>query len=183
MVFLLNEKAVCPCARGIKRRMEEMRVTIQEELKTLLRDEWVTIASDGWTSRSTDTYLGITYHFIDSDWEIKTVTVDCEKMSGSTTGEDLQMKIPKAWEKRGVAGVVANVTDCEPSMVKMGRLVMENTGIAHYGCVDHRLEKTAMKFYSHPSIAESLSRAQSIVNFLHKSSQVTYWRCLLFSLC
>jgi hypothetical protein len=183
MVFLLNEKAVCPCARGIKRRMEEMRVTIQEELKTLLRDEWVTIASDGWTSRSTDTYLGITYHFIDSDWEIKAVTVDCEKMSGSTTGEDLQMKIPKAWEKRGVAGVVANVTDCEPSMVKMGRLVMENTGIAHYGCVDHRLEKTAMKFYSHPSIAESLSRAQSIVNFLHKSSQVTYWRCLLFSLC
>jgi hypothetical protein len=104
-------------------------------------------------------------------------------MSGSTTGEDLQMKIPKAWEKRGVAGVVANVTDCEPSMVKMGRLVMENTGIAHYGCADHRLEKTAKKFYSHPSIAESLSRAQSIVNFLHKSSQVTYWRCLLFSLC
>ena len=51
------------------------------------------------------------------------------------------MKIPKAWEKRGVAGVVANVTDCEPSMVKMGRLVMENTGIAHYGCADHRLEK------------------------------------------
>lgn len=84
MVFLLNEKAVCPCARGIKRRMVEMRVTIQ--LKTLLRDEWVTNASDGWTSRSTDTYLGITYHFIDSDWEIKAVTVDCEKMSGSTTG-------------------------------------------------------------------------------------------------
>ena len=65
MVFLLNEKAVCPSAKGIKRRMEEMRVMIQEELKPLLRDEWVTIASDGWTSRSTDTYLGITYHFID----------------------------------------------------------------------------------------------------------------------
>ena len=154
MVFLLNEKAVCPAAKGIKRRMEEMRVTIQEELKPLLRDEWVTIASDGWTSRSTDTYLGITYHFIDSGWEMRAVTVDCQKMSGTTTGEDLQMKIPKAWEKRGVTGVVANVTDCEPSMVKMGRLVMESTVIVHYGCADHRLEKTALKFYSHPAIAE-----------------------------
>ena len=111
------------------------------------------------------------------------VTVDCQKMSGTTTGEDLQMKIPKAWEKRGVTGVVANVTDCEPSMVKMDRLVMENTGIAHYGCEDHRLEKTDLKFYSHPAIAESLSRAQTIVSFLHKSSQVTYWWCLLFPLC
>ena len=79
------------------------------------------------------------------------------------------MKIPKAWEKRGVTGVVANVTDCEPS--------------THYGCEDHRLEKTVLKFYSHPPIAESLSRAQTIVSFLHKSSQVTYWWCLLFPLC
>ncbi len=130
----------------------------------------MTIASDGWTRRSTDTYHGITYHFIDSDWEMRAVTVDYDKMSGSTTGDDLQIKIPKAWEKRGVAGFVANVTDCEPSMVKMGRLVMENTGIAHYGCADHRLEKTDLKFYSHPSVAASLSLAKSIVTFLHKSS-------------
>ena len=117
-------------------------------------------------------------------FQIVSHTVDSEKMSGSTTGEDLQIKIPKAWEKRGVAGVVANVTDCEPSMVKMGRLVMENTGIVHYGCVHHRLEKTSLKFYSHPSITESLSRAEHC----HFPSQVLAGHMLavldlLFSLC
>ena len=46
-------------------------------------------------------------------------------MTGSTTGDDLKFKVPKAWEKRDVAGLVVNVTDCEPSLVKMDRLVME----------------------------------------------------------
>ena len=75
--------------------------------------------------KPTDTYLGITYHFI--DWEIRAVTVDSEKMTDSTTGDDLKFKVPKSWEKRDVAGLVVNVTDCEPSMVKMDRLVMEET--------------------------------------------------------
>ena len=64
--------------------MEEMRVDLQEQLGVLLKDEWVAISSDGWTSRSRDTYLGVTYHFIDSDWVLLSVTVDCEKLVGST---------------------------------------------------------------------------------------------------
>ena len=61
----------------------------------------------------------------------------------------------------------------EPSMVKMGRLVKEELGIAHYGCADHRLEKTAQRFYKHPGVETSLSRAKAVVTFIHKSSQVT----------
>ena len=58
-------------------------------------------------------------------------------------------------------------------MVKMGRLVKDERGIPHFGCVDHRLEKTAERFYKHAGVEASLSRAKAVVTFIHKSSQVT----------
>ena len=61
----------------------------------------------------------------------------------------------------------------ESSMVKMGRLVKDERGIPHFGCVDHRLEKTAERFYKHSSVESSLSRAKAVVTFIHKSPQVT----------
>lgn len=61
----------------------------------------------------------------------------------------------------------------EPSMVKMGRLVKDERGIAHFGCAAHRLEKTAERFYKHTGVEASLTRAKTVVTFIHKSSQVT----------
>jgi hypothetical protein len=116
MVRLLNPKAECPGHRQIKSRMEDMRLKLQEELGLMMKDEWVTISSDGWTSRSGDTYLGVTYHYIDSNWDLRSLTVDVEKLEGSTTGEELTLKVPTAWCKRTVAGIVGNVTDCKTFM-------------------------------------------------------------------
>ena len=58
-------------------------------------------------------------------------------------------------------------------MVKMGRLVKDERGIAHFGCAAHRLEKTAERFYKHTGVEASLTRAKTVVTFIHKSSQVT----------
>ncbi len=64
-----------------------------------------------------------------------------------------------------------NVTG-EPAMVKMGRLIKEERGIPHFGCTDHRIEKTAQRFYTHAGVEGSLTRAKAVVTFIHKSSQV-----------
>ena len=55
----------------------------------------------------------------------------------------------------------------EPSMVKMGRLVKDERGIAHFGCAAHRLEKTAERFYKHTGVEASLTRAKTVVTFIH----------------
>ena len=52
---------------------------------------WSKDTSEWGLKKPSDTYLGITYHFIDSDWEIRSVTVDCEKMTGLTTMDDLKL--------------------------------------------------------------------------------------------
>jgi hypothetical protein len=46
MIRALNAKAEVPSRTKLKRRMENMRLKLQEELGVLLREEWVTI----WTS-------------------------------------------------------------------------------------------------------------------------------------
>ena len=82
MITLLNANAMSqyPGGKDMKKHMEEMWLMIQQDLNPLLQDQWVTIPSDGWTSRSVDTYLGSTYHLIDNDWTLRSITVDCEKI-------------------------------------------------------------------------------------------------------
>jgi hypothetical protein len=61
------------------------------------------------------TYLGINYHWVGGDWEIRSMCVDCELLEGSTVGEELALKVPKAYSKRQVTGVLQNCTDCDPT--------------------------------------------------------------------
>ena len=76
MIGALNTKAQIPAATGIKRTMENMRVDLNEELRLLMRGEFVCVTSDSWTSAAGNTYLGITYHWIDVDWNLNSMTVD-----------------------------------------------------------------------------------------------------------
>ena len=78
--------------------------------------------------------------------------MDCQLLQGSTVAEELAEKVPEAWVKRDVAGVVTHVTDCESDMVKMDRLVKEKLDLTWIGCSDHRLEKTAEQFYKHEGV-------------------------------
>ncbi len=140
MIRALNAKAEVPTRTGIKTRMENMRLKLQEELGVLLREEWVTISSDGWTSRAGDTYLGITYHFIDANWVLRSVTVDVAKLEGSTTGEEFTWKVPSAWSKREVGGVVANVTDCKTLLVFLHEAIPGGIERESYEIIDAALE-------------------------------------------
>jgi len=106
--------------------------------------------------------------------------VDCKLLEGSTVGEELALKIPTAYSKREVAGVLVNCTDCEPSMCKMGRIVNSELGRDWQGCSDHRLEKTDASFYKHTGVLACAVKAKEIVTLIHTSSQVQMsLKCLL----
>jgi len=66
-----------------------LEVVLNEELHLLIHGQFVCVpvTSDIWTSAGGHTYLGITYHWIDADWNLNSMTVDCELLQGSTVGE------------------------------------------------------------------------------------------------
>ena len=73
MVSTLNSKASIPSRSSIKRTMEEMRVHIDAQMEGLMRDEWVCHTTDSWTARSGQTFLGVTYHWIGTDWVLRSM--------------------------------------------------------------------------------------------------------------
>ena len=139
MIQTLNPKASIPDRKGIIRKMSEMRALMEHEFAPMMRDEWVAITTDSWTSNAGQTFLGVSYHWAGADWELRSMCVDCELFEGSTVGEELAMKLPKAYIQRQGAGVLVNCTDCEPSMCKMGKMVIVDLDDQRAICLDARI--------------------------------------------
>ena len=110
MIRTLNDKASIPDRNGVIRKMSAMRAVMEEDMLPMIRDEWVARTSDSWTSNAGHTYLGTTTHYICADWKMPSICVDCELLEGSTVADELALKIPRAYTKREVAGVVVDVT-------------------------------------------------------------------------
>ena len=65
----------------------------------------------------------LTVSLIDDGWNMRTLSLDCSKAAGSAKGEDLAESVIAQVEKHKLEGrVTASTIDCEPSMVKTGRL-------------------------------------------------------------
>ena len=114
----LNTSARLPTdTRAVLVAAIRMKLRLMKEIDDVLRAQYVSIAFDMWTSNGGDTFVGVTFHFIDDDWKLRTVKLDLEKFAGGTTGVQLAQKMPPILLKRAVAGVWSLITDCEPSMV------------------------------------------------------------------
>lgn len=120
-----------------------------------------------------DTYLSLTVSLITSAWKLITLSVDCSKSTGTTTGEALAAGITAAIAKHNLGGrVTAITTDCEPSMVKMGRILEEKGVCAHVGCCNHRLESTTGIVFNGPGVKKVMTLARGLVSRYTTSSQM-----------
>ncbi len=104
---------------------------------------------------------GASWHEGSMVWHWRSMCVVCELLEANTVGEEFALKVPKAYSKREVAGVLLNFTDCEPTgcilnaftdCVKWAGLWKKNWDMIGRGastwsthpCLDHRLEKTVV---------------------------------------
>ena len=91
------------------------------------------ITADHWTSLADTTFLAVTCHFINDDWESVSLTLSCSEHSGRTTAAECKREIENAY-------AVALVTDTKNTMTALGKLI---DGDHHY-CVAHVLELTTV---------------------------------------
>lgn len=173
LVAQLNKKAKVPTRKALKDKMEDIKKTLESEVALMLDDEFVAITTDGWTSRSTETYMSLTVAYIDTEWTLRHLSLDCLKHTGSTLGEDLAESITNMIKRHDLTGrVVACVTDCEPSMVKAGRLLEVGGEMEHVGCCNHRMESTTSSVFNGKSLG-AVAKARGLVGRYKRSSQMT----------
>ena len=172
MVRTLKGKASIPQRRVLLAWMEELLVDLQGSVATMLRGQYVSMTTDGWTSRANESYISFTVVYVNDDWKMVTLALSCSKKQGSTKGEDLAASIEAMVETHGLTGhVVVGNTDCEPSMVKAGRILTEKAVLMHVGCTCHRIECVTALVFDGPGVKKSMALAHAVVTRYTKSSQ------------
>ncbi|CAM9620525.1 unnamed protein product, partial [Hapterophycus canaliculatus] len=172
LLHSLRPRIQVPYRRKVIEQLREMKRTVDNDIQRRLVDQHVSITTDGWTSSNNDTYMSFTCSFITSDFKLEALTLECRKHEGNTAGEDLAAAVRAMIERHGLKGrVLALTTDCEPSMVKTGRILAEGDGPTHIGCACHRLESVTSKAFNGPGVSKALALARGLVARYTMSSQ------------
>ena len=68
----------------------------------------ISLTLDTWTSPNAISFLGITAHWIDDDWNLIEILADFCKLSGSHTGENIADTFVDSCKKLGILTKVSN---------------------------------------------------------------------------
>ena len=173
MVYAIRRSARVPDKRGCIDIMRGVKKSMMTKVSAMLKGEHVCLTTDGWTSCANDTYMSLTISLITIAWKLVTLSVECSKSVGTTTGDDLAAGVKAAVAKNALKGKVTAIsTDCEPSMVKMGRILEEDKVCVHIGCCNHRLESTTSIVFNGPGIKKVMALARGLVARYSTSSQM-----------
>lgn len=153
------------------------------ELKNVVRNfKGITITTDCWTSKNTKNFFAVTGYFINEDFEVRSVLLDCSAFGDSHTSENLAFKLNDVineWDLKGK--VIIAVSD---NAVNIKKAISENLRLKHLGWYAHTLNLDAQDALS--QLNALLDKVKTIVGHFERSSvliakflnqQKQQWHC------
>ena len=174
LMRVVDPKYDVPCRRYftdniIPKLYEQTKASVQNELKEA---ESVAITTDSWTSRACESYMTITAHFLNKNWELRNHVL-CTKMipeahTGLNLGNSLASLIEE-WNLRRPSGIPvvtdnASNMDIAVSTAKLG---------PHIKCFAHTINLASQRGLKVNSMARLQGRIKRIIGFFHKSTTAT----------
>ena len=137
----------------------------------VLRDaECIAITTDGWTSRGTQSYITITAHAINKDWNMESVVLQTRPLYESHTGANIAEVLQTAvtdWELKKPNHDIAVVTD---NARNMDVAVREVGLMPHIKCFAHTINLATQAGLGVPRVAHLLGQVRRVAAFFHRSS-------------
>ncbi|KAH9374227.1 hypothetical protein HPB48_013712 [Haemaphysalis longicornis] len=163
-----------PCYQPPSRRAVDARVgalynrkksDVQAELST---SSFISLTADFWTSVTNDAYLGVTAHWIDDDWVLRSATLQVRHIPEWHAADQCASEILEAaidW--RIDANVVAVCTDNARKIC----LGVEKANFQNLKCAAHTLQLCVQKALSVTGVERLLAVCRRVVcHFKHSSS-------------
>lgn len=105
------------------------------------------LTADMWTSINQEAYLGITIHYVDSNWHLCNFLLDIIPFTTRHTGENIAQEIVRILDEFNIFNkIIALTTDNESAMIVCGREVANSLNVefssmnfSHYRCAAHVL--------------------------------------------
>ena len=146
-----------------------------DQLKQKLKHaDTLAITTDGWTSRATQSYITITVHYIDDEWNLQSAVLQTRPMFESHTGnnsaEVLRCAVDE-WQLKRFHGIQPVTSD---GAANMGVACREGNFKPHIKCFAHTINLAAQQALKIPEVQRLIGRIKRIVNFFHKSTTAAH---------
>ena len=138
----------------------------------------ISLTTDLWTSIANDPYIGVTGHFLDSKWKLKSVMLTVEEMDERHTGKNIAARlkdIAVLW--RIDDKVSAVIRDNAANMVATTRVLREMCGWNDVSYVGHTLQLCVEEGLDGATISMMLAKARKIVRHFSHSALATGESC------
>lgn len=169
-VSLLNPSFVIPSRKYISKTLIPAAYEkCLNSTKTAASDivvKGVCITTDGWTSRNNQCFVAVTAHFIDDNFFLKTVLLECAPFQGSHTADAISrhlQRIIREWQFENK--ITLAVSDNAANYVSA---ISDKLKWKHWGCFAHTLNLIVNK--SLEPVQNILRKVKNIVTFFRKSS-------------
>jgi len=171
-INLLDPKYVLPSKFTIREKlMKTLYLHGFNKLKEVLNDiNYVAITTDCWTSVTTESYLSITCHFINTNYELKTTVLSTKSLTKNHTAQNLADALLKVFEEWNINNkITCIVTDNATNMLKACEILKKK----HLSCYAHTLNLVVQDNLNMDCIKCSINKCKEIVRFIKSSSIAT----------
>jgi len=129
-ITMLNTLDGCysvPCRQTIRKEVINRHDSMREEiLKELVKPRKLSITCDIWSSVTMQSYLGVTVHFIDNEWNLRHFLLDLCYFPGQHTSQRIEEFIMRVLEDANITNkLLCMTTDNAASMVAAGCAIKE----------------------------------------------------------
>ena len=105
----------------LKKKYVKLKSSVLDKLK---KTDTINLTIDLWSNRQMRSYLGITGHYISDDWNLKSVMLACNLVSGRHTGDNIMMWYDEIISDFGVREKVKHIITDSASNVKKAFLTL-----------------------------------------------------------
>ena len=133
--------------------------------------QWYAVTCDGWSSRANHSYISVTLHYINNEWELKCFLLEAGEMVEQHTAINLANYLEEVLARWNlpVAHISAVVTDNASNITAaIARLEWQRLG-----CFSHTLQLSVHKALSLPAISKAVGRGKRLVSHFHSSVKST----------
>ena len=166
LVSKLDAAYQIPSRKHIMKVLHDLYDNIKARLQAELGSvEYVALTTDHWTSHALDSYLGVTAHFVNQDWELVARVLTTKEVRERHTAVNVADDLRTVIEEWNLAPKVAGITtDNARNMVAAVALLPW----ARVPCFAHTLQLAVKEGLKVPAVAEILTRCRKVVgHFKH----------------
>lgn len=125
------------------------------------------LTTDCWTSRNTESYIAVTVHFINDNFELMSVLLECSAMVTNHTSKNLAHELRKIVHEWDIEKKIVLAVSDSASNIK--NAISKELGWRHFSCFAHTLNLIVNDVLQVDAITEILNKIKIIVRHFKRS--------------